>query len=171
MNAPTYDGEPPPGYIPGRGRGATGFTTRSDVGSAVDTNKDGEEGQFKDDREDDEADKIYAAIDERLAGRHKKRRIEREEKEGAQAGAEGKISDQFKDLKQKLSAVSEAEWAALPDVGDRSLKFKQKRQQEVFTPLVDTMLADAAKVRVLFEFVHALFMRCSCVSYSLSGPS
>ncbi|GMH95881.1 hypothetical protein TrST_g3399 [Triparma strigata] len=145
MNAPTYDGEPPPGYIPGRGRGATGFTTRSDVGSAVDTNKDGEEGQFKDDREDDEADKIYAAIDERLAGRHKKRRIEREEKEGAQAGAEGKISDQFKDLKQKLSAVSEAEWAALPDVGDRSLKFKQKRQQEVFTPLVDTMLADAAK--------------------------
>lgn len=26
--------EPPPGYVPGLGRGATGFTTRSDIGPA-----------------------------------------------------------------------------------------------------------------------------------------
>lgn len=34
MERPSFlDQEPPPGYIPGIGRGATGFTTRSDVGS------------------------------------------------------------------------------------------------------------------------------------------
>ena len=60
-------------------------------------------------------------------------------------GLEGKISDQFKDLKEKLSDVTEKEWAALPDVGDRSLKYKQQRRQEIFTPLVDTMLADQAQ--------------------------
>jgi len=28
--------DPPPGYVPGLGRGATGFTTRSDIGPMKD---------------------------------------------------------------------------------------------------------------------------------------
>ncbi|KAG2393993.1 hypothetical protein C9374_003757 [Naegleria lovaniensis] len=34
VSADALFGEPPPGYIPGAGRGATGFTTRSDIGPA-----------------------------------------------------------------------------------------------------------------------------------------
>jgi hypothetical protein len=30
--APYGDSAPPPGYVPGLGRGAAGFTTRSDIG-------------------------------------------------------------------------------------------------------------------------------------------
>ena len=120
-----------------------------DVGNASSdpSSSEGRPGQYGDARgeEEDEADKIYAAVDERLATRHKKRKAAREETEAKKQGLEGKISDQFKDLKEKLGDVTEKEWAALPDVGDRSLKFKQQRRQEVYTPLVDTMLADQAK--------------------------
>ena len=34
MAVPTEFGKPPPGYVPGLGRGAVGFTTRSDIGPA-----------------------------------------------------------------------------------------------------------------------------------------
>jgi len=33
MKRPNF-GKPPPGYVAGLGRGATGFTTRSDIGPA-----------------------------------------------------------------------------------------------------------------------------------------
>lgn len=33
--AKTDFGPPPPGYIPGLGRGAVGFITRSDIGEAI----------------------------------------------------------------------------------------------------------------------------------------
>ncbi|GMH51686.1 hypothetical protein TrRE_jg11345, partial [Triparma retinervis] len=139
----TYDGPPPPGYIPGKGRGATGFTTRSDVGSASTLAGDNDGEQYGDG--DEEADKIYAAIDEKLKGRHSKRK---REKAAEGNDGEGKISDQFKDLKSKLATVSEAEWASLPDVGDRSLKYKQVKRSEIFTPLVDSVMADnASKIR------------------------
>jgi len=39
-----------------------------------------------------------------------------------------KIQQQFADLKRELAKVSEEEWAAIPDIGDRSIK-KQKRQE------------------------------------------
>ncbi|GMI33913.1 hypothetical protein TrCOL_g13240 [Triparma columacea] len=137
----TYDGPPPAGYIPGKGRGATGFTTRSDVGSASTLAGDDGGEQYGDG--DEEADKIYAAIDEKLKGRHSKRKREKADEDN-----DGKISDQFKDLKSKLATVSEAEWASLPDVGDRSLKYKQVKRAEIFTPLVDSIMADnASKIR------------------------
>ena len=39
-----------------------------------------------------------------------------------------KIQQQFADLKRDLANVSEEEWAAIPDIGDRSIK-RQKRQE------------------------------------------
>ncbi|KAI7251609.1 hypothetical protein KC335_g16289 [Hortaea werneckii] len=108
----------PENYVAGLGRGATGFTTRSDLGPAregpseeqlkealakraaalgtsaptaygVGKKKDdeAEEEQFQDaeneeglfatgnyDREDDEADRIYQSVDERMDRRRKARR-------------------------------------------------------------------------------------------------
>lgn len=108
----------PENYVAGLGRGATGFTTRSDLGPAREgpseeqikealakraaalgndppsaygvkkKNDEAEEEQFADaeneeglfatgnyDREDDEADRIYQSVDERMDRRRKARRL------------------------------------------------------------------------------------------------
>lgn len=106
----------PLGYVPGLGRGATGFTTRSDIGPARESgdisderhapppkkksdgdDADGEEEEdlndanydeefgyggslFKNDpyeKDDEEADAIYEAIDKRQDERRKERREKR----------------------------------------------------------------------------------------------
>ena len=46
-----------------------------------------------------------------------------------------KISDQFADLKGELQGVSFDAWDAIPEVGDHSLKHKQKRRADIYTPL------------------------------------
>ena len=116
----------PENYVAGLGRGATGFTTRSDLGPAREgpseeqmkellakraqqlgaapptaygaTEKkeenDDDDDRYQDpenevglfangayDREDDEADAIYAHVDERMGKRRKARREERESQE------------------------------------------------------------------------------------------
>ena len=136
---PTYDGPPPAGYVPGKGRGATGFTTRSDVGSAA-VPPEGEGGQYEDG--DEEADKIYAAVDERVESMKRKRKRAQGAVDDA-AQSSGKISDDFKDLKAKLGTVTEQEWAALPEVSDR--KVKRKAVQDVFTPLMDSVYKSNAE--------------------------
>ena len=110
----------PENYVAGLGRGATGFTTRSDLGPAREgpseeqikealakraaalgnapptaygvgkkkQDEDAEEDQFQDaeneeglfatgnyDRDDDEADRIYQSVDERMDRRRKARRL------------------------------------------------------------------------------------------------
>ena len=109
----------PENYVAGLGRGATGFTTRSDLGPAREgpsedqikealakraaalgasaptaygvkkkQDEDAEEEQFQDaeneeglfatgnyDRDDDEADRIYQTVDERMDRRRKARRL------------------------------------------------------------------------------------------------
>ena len=122
-SAPTYDGPPPAGYIPGRGRGASGFTTRSDIGNASGPPKPPpdqsqydkfsgfkEEGLFDSgeyNEEDREADDVYASIDEKISQRTKRRREQKEENEllsnkrldaSGLLFSSGKISDQFKDV-------------------------------------------------------------------------
>lgn len=178
---------PPPGYIPGLGRGATGFTTRSDIGPAstavmapaesiADKRKaQGEgDGDGKEDKEektgsdnedeagllsggpyeadDQEADAIYAGVDAKMDERRKKRREEREKEELAKyRELRPKIQQQFADLKRELTDVSEEEWAAIPEIGDRGIK-RQKRLER-YTPLPDSVLA---KVRSESEMVTTL---------------
>lgn len=111
-----FIGMPAPlGYVPGLGRGATGFTTRSDIGPARESGdisderhapppkkkSDGDDGEeeeedlndanydeefgyggslFKNDpyeKDDEEADAIYEAIDKRQDERRKERREKR----------------------------------------------------------------------------------------------
>lgn len=137
------DKEPPAGYIPGIGRGASGFTTRADVGTGrlppQHRRRDGDDDdRFADaeerDRDDEEADEIYNAIEERLRLRHKKRiRVDGELEETGSAleerGNLGKISQQFIDLKKELSSVSDDQWANLPEVGDLTKRNKRMRQE------------------------------------------
>jgi pre-mRNA-processing factor 6 len=183
--------KPPPNYVAGVGRGATGFTTRSDIGGAVKQTaagkvtvvsgggasggggggededeelnpnkrrekgnddaglfaKDANDGSY--DEDDEEADRIWAAIDafcdtdERTKA--KKERLKRERKEEKNAVKEGTIKDQFADLKRKLSEVSEEEWDQIPEIGDYSIK--KSKAYERFTPAPDTLLSAALKER------------------------
>ncbi|KAH3686920.1 hypothetical protein WICPIJ_002081 [Wickerhamomyces pijperi] len=154
------DQQPPPGYIAGIGRGATGFTTRADVGSSRTpyTSRQGgtdsdDEDNFKDaddddggllslraslDREDEEADEIFKQVEERMRSRNTKRRRmgldeinnESEEQDAQDGNNVSKISAQFVDLKHGLSAISVEEWTNLPEVGDLTKRNKRLRKEE-----------------------------------------
>ncbi|ODQ63960.1 putative mRNA splicing factor [Nadsonia fulvescens var. elongata DSM 6958] len=147
----------PEGYVPGLGRGAMGFTTRSDVGPGRASFTDdvlktalGEEGtnneeadRFKDseneegllsvsghDAADDEADLIYDQIEERMGERRKEQRLAREKKEKEEfERLNPKISTQFSNLKRALSNISDEQWANLPEVGDLTKRNKRLRQE------------------------------------------
>ncbi|KDO29186.1 hypothetical protein SPRG_05428 [Saprolegnia parasitica CBS 223.65] len=208
-----FDQAAPANYVAGLGRGAIGFTTRSDIGPArpddpVDmlgamgrgrgtapppppgglmmggipigmpgggrgsgtagvggfgreTDESGDRGDYSEtnydefsgytgaglfndtpyDQDDAEADDIYAKIDERMDSKRKRRREMKQLEDIKKARRERpKISDQFADLKTTLSTVSDAEWEAIPDIGDHSLRYKQQRRAEIYTPVPDSLL-------------------------------
>ena len=58
-----------------------------------------------------------------------------------------KITEQFADLKRKLSEISEDEWQAIPEIGDYTIKNKQKRQS--FAPVPDTLLAQVTSHKLI----------------------
>lgn len=185
----------PDNYVAGLGRGATGFTTRSDLGPAregptpeqiqaaltkraqqlgaaaptaygsTSREKGGKEeekeederyqdpdnevglfayGQF--DQEDDEADRIYQDVDDKMERRRKARREAREKAEREDFESKNpKIQQQFADLKRTLASVSEEEWANLPEVGDLTGKNRRERQnsRKRFYAVPDSVLAGA----------------------------
>lgn len=220
----------PENYVAGLGRGATGFTTRSDLGPAregpsedqikealakraaalgnapptaygvgkkkADEEEDderfqdaeNEEGLFATgnyDREDDEADRIYQTVDERMDKRRRARRSvsplfashlpkhspfddgcsspsqhgvfgqytdlsfyrearENEQKEEYERN-NPKIQQQFADLKRALGAVSDEDWASIPEVGDLTGKNRRSKQnmRQRFYAVPDSVLAGA----------------------------
>jgi pre-mRNA-processing factor 6 len=183
-------GPPPKGYVAGLGRGAAGFTTRSDIGNMAAT-EDGAgestadvgsrsaqarasklaekqqgraagmgeeesnsdlggastvgnasreppvEGQYDDD--DNEADQIWQAIDDRMQA-------------AEPPTARAKIGAQFRELKEQLATVSEEDWLKVPEVGDYSLKHKReqhrRRHGDIFTPLTDSLLESRSKLNL-----------------------
>ncbi|RMD41210.1 hypothetical protein DV735_g3906, partial [Chaetothyriales sp. CBS 134920] len=202
----------PENYVAGLGRGATGFTTRSDLGPAregptpeqiqeaiakraqqlgasaptaygvsdkgkSDQNKEEPEDddRFQDpenevglfaygqyDRDDDEADRIYQAVDERMERRrpcglhptlHEQiadlssyRREAREKQEAEEYERNNpKISAQFADLKRSLATVSDEDWANIPEVGDLTGKNRRAKQnmKQRFYAVPDSVLAKA----------------------------
>lgn len=131
------DQEPPPGYVAGLGRGATGFTTQADIGGAnlnPPGNLDSEDEAYKDadedgllqreewDREDEEADRIYKDIEDRLNSRRKRKSDEKED-----VNTMLDIGAQFKDLKKELATVTKDQWLELPEVGDLTRRNKRLR--------------------------------------------
>ncbi|XP_064652796.1 pre-mRNA-processing factor 6-like [Lineus longissimus] len=170
----------PLGYVPGLGRGATGFTTRSDIGPARDADdisddrhappkkkKDDDEDDDEDlneanydeftgfggslcgkdpyDKDDEEADQIYEAIDKRMEEKRKERREARLQEELEKYRQERpKIQQQFSDLKRELAQVSSEEWVNIPEVGDARTKKQRNPRKEKYTPVPDSVLHQAA---------------------------
>lgn len=141
----------PDDYVPGAGRGAGRLSKEGDEGgptgaydpfSGYGNAPVPDENQF--DEEDDEADRVWVKIDERMNSRRRKRKNLDENDETEDEGNTSRLSQigsQFRELKEKLADVTEVEWASIPDVGDHSLKFKQnRRQQDHITPLTDSLL-------------------------------
>lgn len=173
----------PENYVAGLGRGATGFTTRSDLGPARsgpteseiqevlakraakiangDKKDDEEEGEerFQDpdnevglfarsayDAEDEEADKVWEAVDERMARRRKVQREAREKREKEEWDrANPKLSQQFADLKRGLAKMSDDDWNNIPEVGDLTGKNKRQRRENLsnrrFYAVPDSLIA------------------------------
>ncbi|KAK6440007.1 U4/U6 x U5 tri-snRNP complex subunit Prp1 [Oleoguttula sp. CCFEE 5521] len=181
----------PENYVAGLGRGATGFTTRSDLGPAREGPSEDQikealakraaqlgndpptaygagkkkaeeeevEDQFRDaeneeglfatgnyDRDDDEADRIYQAVDERQDKRRRATREAREQEQRDQYERDNpKIQQQFADLKRALGAVSDEDWASIPEVGDLTGKNRRSKQnaRQRFYAVPDSVLAGA----------------------------
>lgn len=158
------DQEPPPGYIAGIGRGATGFTTSADTGSiriepgavALDNDEDTNEIEVEDgndngllsvkknkDQDDEEADRIYAEIDRRMKLKNKGQPAESE----TSIEPVNTTKEQFADLKRALSGVSNEQWESLPEVGDLTRRNKRARlleqQQQRYYAMPDSVIAGA----------------------------
>lgn len=149
----------PEGYIAGSARGATGFTTTSEIGSLnrndthrndsdneelADNNENGLLGFKSKTQEDVEADKIYNDVETRLHKKRKHNVLEEAKEELKDKYA--KISNEFVDLKKELSKVSENEWLNLPEAGDftkRNKRFRERIQNEKrFYNVSDTLITD-----------------------------
>eukprot|EP00919_Chromeraceae_sp_WS-2016_P047900 GHVR01113452.1.p1 GENE.GHVR01113452.1~~GHVR01113452.1.p1 ORF type:complete len:540 (+),score=155.76 GHVR01113452.1:98-1717(+) len=146
--------------MPGKGRGATGFAggvsrdESSDASNRMkepnleDTNYDEfsgyQENLFGDtvyDDDDRAADHIYDLIDDRMDTRRRSRREANLRNEILKARSEkASLQQQFSDVRRALATVSREEWESIPDIGDYSLKHKQKKQQQL-TPAPDSLLA------------------------------
>ncbi|KAL8631136.1 hypothetical protein Q9189_003170 [Teloschistes chrysophthalmus] len=180
----------PENYVAGLGRGATGFTTRSDLGPAREgpsedqikealakraaqlgaptpsaygavekKEEDDDDERFQDpenevglfatgayDRDDDEADRIYQDIDERMDRRRKARREAREKQEREEYEAKNpKIQQQFADLKRSLGSVTDEQWQNIPEVGDLTGKNRRTKQnlRQRFYAVPDSVIAGA----------------------------
>lgn len=100
------------------------------------------------DKDDEEADAIWQAIDGHMDQRRRERREQRIKEEIEKHRQENpKITEQFADLKRGLAEVSADEWAAIPEPGQHVHK-KQKRF-EAFAAVPDSMLTSAVQQRQL----------------------
>lgn len=96
------------------------------------------------DAEDEEADRIYASVDAKMAEKRKSRREAREKVEREEdARKRPKITEEFADLKRNLATVSMDEWMNLPEPGNlRGVGRKVKKQgKETFTPVSDAFIS------------------------------
>ncbi|CAH6720172.1 pre-mRNA-splicing factor 6 [[Candida] jaroonii] len=129
------DQQPPPGYVAGIGRGATGFVTGGDSG-ALETlnqfeNSDSENENDVSDvgllagktKDDDEAEKIYEEIEKRLSSRRRDNQVTKVEEED-------QLENRFTDLKRALTTVSEDQWKQLPEAIDLTKRNKRMRLLE-----------------------------------------
>ncbi|TFK18041.1 hypothetical protein FA15DRAFT_675582 [Coprinopsis marcescibilis] len=164
----------PASYVAGLGRGASGFTTRSDIGPAREgpseeviadaRAKRGEEAevdpeQFQDpdneyglfagmtyEADDEEADRIYEQVDEAMDSRRRARRETRENEELAKHRAERpKIQQQFSDLKRGLSSVTDEEWDNIPEVGNLTRKKRRRENERAYVVPDSVLVGDRSK--------------------------
>lgn len=133
------DQEPPPGYVAGIGRGATGFTTSADTGPVRFESDFGTELEHDDGSDagilavgrktldDDEADRIYDEIDKRMQRRHRAKPETEENGVDLIETGNGTVKHEFTQLKTQLAGISALQWENLPEVGDLTRKNKRQR--------------------------------------------
>ena len=94
------------------------------------------------DKDDEEADAVYEAIDERMDEKRREYREKRLKEEIEKYRQERpKIQQQFSDLKRELNLVSEDDWKNIPEVGDARNRKQRNARLEKFTPVPDSVLA------------------------------
>ena len=99
------------------------------------------------DEEDREADEIWDKVDARMLERRKRQREENAKRELEEHRRRNpKITEQFQDLKRELSTMTQNDWDAIPEIGDRSVK-RQPRGKASYVPVPDTLLQRAAQER------------------------
>lgn len=92
------------------------------------------------DEDDREADRVYSQVDDQMEQRTKRAREARELEEARKTKlTESRIADGFADLKPQLASLSEDDWAAIPEIGDRSLRYKKKADMGVM-PVPDNII-------------------------------
>ncbi|EMR11238.1 hypothetical protein PNEG_00827 [Pneumocystis murina B123] len=184
----------PENYVAGLGRGATGFTTRSDLGPAregpsedaikaalarraaaqhpfrfssfqdsSDIKDDEDDDQYQDpeneyclfagapyDADDEEADRIWSEVDQKMAQRRKSRREAKEREEAERLMERPKVQDQFADVIQGLSTITDDEWLNIPNVGDLTGKKRKKiNPRERFYTIPDSLISRASQIEQL----------------------
>jgi len=152
----------PINYVAGLGRGATGFTTRSDIGPARSGEADeaaklndskydeftGYAGSLVDqmpyDEDDEAADQVWNEIDSRMDERRKSRREQRVSEQLTKfRSVRPKLQHQFTDLKRDLQHVSEADWDNLPEPGEHRKHSAAEKRNERYIPITDSLLEKA----------------------------
>ncbi|KAL7713372.1 Pre-mRNA-processing factor [Entamoeba marina] len=143
----------PKDYVAGSLRADTGFVTRNDIGPArlmtVSTTQSqyNEEDDFQTtyDHEDEEADRLYDCVHERMDSRRKKRREARAKEEQEKFDKDHpKLLQQFADLREDMEAVSPQEWLAIPEVtGRRVRRFENEFLSGRHMPVPDSVLASS----------------------------
>ncbi|CAK7221867.1 U4/U6 x U5 tri-snRNP complex subunit Prp1 [Sporothrix curviconia] len=97
-------------------------------------------------KDDEEADRIWQEVDEKMARRRQKQREAREQAELEEYERRNPtVKAQFADLKRSLGTVSEEEWQNLPDVKDMTGRMKREREarRQRFYAVPDSVLAAA----------------------------
>lgn len=114
------DEEPPPGYIAGLGRGATGFVTQADLGSTAhvavaEQGQSNNDGRFddadeesikykkKEEEDDEEADEFFEQIESKL---HKKRTSRKKKVAESGQAKSGRVQVEVLDSAEAIKAIS-----------------------------------------------------------------
>uniref|UniRef100_A0A0E0MU99 Uncharacterized protein n=1 Tax=Oryza rufipogon TaxID=4529 RepID=A0A0E0MU99_ORYRU len=143
--------KPPPNYVARLGRGAAGFTTRSDIGPAMGRGRgkppgddgDGDGGGDEEEKGYDENQKFdeFEGNDAGLfsnAG-HDDDDDDREA-DAVWEGIDRRMDSRRKDWRE---ARLKQEIESIPEIGDYSLRRNKKRRFESFVPVPDTLLEKA----------------------------
>ena len=162
------EAEPPKGYIPGIGRGATPFTTRSDLGPSSDGHGslrnesttasdivDDDKGDYSDtnfdkwggfsqklfgagDQEDEEADRIYEAHFRHMDGRRKERREKTEKEQLEKYNREN--PNYSKQLAELKRGLSTITENEWEGIPDIGDYSIKRKKQDIWTPVPDSLI-------------------------------
>jgi pre-mRNA-processing factor 6 len=159
-------GQAPAGYVAGRGRGMGELAKEQGGLSEKQQQQEVDRGDYSESNYDEfsgygeklftsstpygdddaEADNIYEGIDDFMEGRRKRKREQQllDAEKNKNRSERPKIADQFADLKRELATVTADQWDAIPEIGDHTLKLKQKSRKEIYTPLPDYLIDGAS---------------------------